>query len=58
MRLLRLAEADGKLGAWRKDYYEVRPHSEIAHKAQIALTNRGGATRPEFLIDAENSTAW
>lgn len=41
---LSLADAHGKLEAWRRDYNEVRPHSAIGNKPPITLTNQASET--------------
>ena len=41
-----LDDVRAKLEAWRKDYNEVRPHSDIGNKPPISLLNGSSAARP------------
>jgi len=43
---LTLADAAGKLEAWRRYCNEVRPHGAIGNKAPIMLTKSGVVTSP------------
>ncbi|PNB52783.1 IS3 family transposase, partial [Pseudomonas sp. FW305-130] len=43
-----LDDAVGKCESWRRDYSEVRPHSDIGNKPPISLVNRPAAHGPPW----------
>nr|WP_245417653.1 DDE-type integrase/transposase/recombinase [Aminobacter sp. AP02] len=43
---LTLDDARQKMEEWRRDYNEVRPHSDIGNKSPISLMNASGASGP------------